>query len=283
MAKTIPFEAERRLSGQRACGRSIQEEKEAIYAYGNHGVSPVLRNAILAAHGISNPREKASVAIFFGCYRPFTTPFLLSDYIKLLDLLGVSYTFFDKEYCCGLPLLTSADNNNLEESKKAIDDFNTLNIDLARKKEASTSAYCCISCAYVAKSKNSADSSRYVYMPDVLFSALEHTKLRIRPMTIGYFGGCHTFYKHHFPGVELGWERYRAGLEKIEGLKIVDLPDTLCCKRASEKIVQSAWERNLDTIVCPCNGCHAALAPAAAGKARMLSLPALLLEALATR
>jgi Fe-S oxidoreductase len=69
---------------------------------------PVLRSAVLAAHGISKPKDKAQNCIIFGCYRPFTTPTFVRDSIRLLDLLGIDHTHLDQEYCCGAPLAMMA-------------------------------------------------------------------------------------------------------------------------------------------------------------------------------
>jgi Fe-S oxidoreductase len=280
MTKTNRFAAEKQMAERLACGRSMDEQIQAITEHGNHGAIPVLRSAVLAAHGIANPRAQAENGIFFGCYRPFTTPFLLSDYLKLLDFLGVDYTFFDREYCCGMPLLMQSMGDDSEIALSTERNAQRLNQEIARKKGASTMAYCCISCAYVAKNQSRPADADHKYILDLIFSALEGKKLKIEPTTVGYFEGCHSFYSNRFPDVEIDWKGYRDGLERIEGLKIVDLPNTLCCKRAASKIVDSALKQNLDTIVCSCNGCYAALKTAAKGKARMLTVPELLSRAL---
>jgi Fe-S oxidoreductase len=280
MNKPNRFEVERKMAERLACGRDAEEQIEAINRYGNHGVSPVLRAGVLAAHGIANPRDKADLAVFFGCYRPFTTPFLLQDYLRLLDILGVDYTFFARENCCGLPLAMQSGPAELERNLAAGYEFNRRNLELARDKGASRLAYCCIGCAYTAQHHFKDSPGEHAYMLDVIFDALEGKHLRIAPLTVGYFEGCHTFYKGVFPGVTLDWTRYRAELERIEGLRIVDLPSGLCCKRGAAKIVEQAVKQNLDTLASPCNGCYLALKPAANGKARLLTVPALLLQAL---
>ena len=76
-----------------ACNRTKEEEIESIGRYGNHGVSPILRSAVLAAHGIPAPKEQGRNCIIFGCYRPFNTPFFVRDCIRLLDLLDIDYTY----------------------------------------------------------------------------------------------------------------------------------------------------------------------------------------------
>jgi Fe-S oxidoreductase len=280
MAKQCRFEAERKMAAAKlACGRDFGEQIEAINKYGNHGVSPVLRAGVLAAHGIRNPKDKADVAVFFGCYRPFTTPFLLRDYLRLLDILGVDYTFFKREYCCGLPLVMQSDQGELADNRLAGYEFNQRNLALARDKGASSMAYCCMGCVYAAKYHFREEQGEHAYMLDVICNALDGKILRIAPLTVGYFGGCQTFYNSVFPGVTLDWARYRRELARIEGLKIVDLSSSRCCKHAADMIVDQAWKQNLDTIVTPCNGCYAALKLAANNKVGLLTVPEILLRA----
>lgn len=55
------------------------------------------------------------------------------------------------------------------------------------------------------------------YILDVLLDALQGRPLRVQPMKIAYFEGCHTSYKRHFRQVELNWPRYRQFLTAWEG------------------------------------------------------------------
>ena len=134
-----------------ACGRTIDGQIETIQSYGNHGVSPVLRSVILTAHGIPSPRDKAENCIIFGCYRPFATPFLLRDCIRLLDLLHIDYTYLDREYCCGFPLVMASSKGDRADACNAGREFNRMNLELARQKGAAKLAYCCAGCVHAAR------------------------------------------------------------------------------------------------------------------------------------
>ena len=86
-----------------SCGRSVDEQLDTIRRFGNHAATPVLRARLLAALGIPAPKAQAENCILFGCYRPFADPFLVRDYLRVLDLLNVDYTYLDQEQCCGVP------------------------------------------------------------------------------------------------------------------------------------------------------------------------------------
>ena len=283
MVKETKFAAEKRASEYLACDRGFAEQIEDIRRYGNHGVSPVLRAAVLAAHGIPKPKDSAENGIVFGCYRPFSTPFLLRDYTRLLDILGVDYTYFEKEFCCGLPLIMQRTGEDLENAVTFCAEFNRLNLGIAHQKGVNTLAYCCVGCAYMARSAEKKASVHQTYIVDLILDKLEKKPLKVAPTIMGYFEGCHTFYKTHFPQVSLDWKRYRQFLNGIEGLRIVDLSNKFCCKRSADKIMESAEKLNLDKILCSCNGCYLSLKSAGKEKLMTMNMPEFLLQVLENR
>ena len=280
------FKRERLAMGHKhaevlACGRTTSEEIESIRKYGNHGASPVLRSAVLAAHGISKPKTTAKNAVIFGCYRPFTTPFLLRDYTRLMDLLGIDYTWLEREYCCGFPLLMHGAGKQQPDDVRGLGrEFNQLNVELARQKGAETLAYCCNGCAYAAKHALKETSEAHVYIVELILDKIANSRIKMKPATVGYFEGCHTFNRALFPGTDLPWDRYKDQLHKLEGLEIVDLPHKLCCKKSAAKIVEKAAELKLDKILCVCNGCYVSLREKAVDGVQVLSLPELVLQGL---
>jgi len=278
MSDNTSFSAEGTHLKQLACGRTFEEQVDSIRQYGNHGASPVLRNAVLAAHGIVNPKDKAANGIIFGCYRPFTTPFLIRDYIKLLDVLNIDYTWFDRENCCGLPFIMEEPEDVSLDPATVSEEFNRKNVALAREKNAETLAYCCIGCVYAAKQSINEAPEKHRYILDLICDAMEKRTTTTTPTVMGYFEGCHSFYRAFFPGVSLDWSRYRSMLGSIRGLTIVDLPATFCCKRRADDIIEEAKKRNVDSILCPCNGCYRSLQNSAKGKLRILNVPEVLLQ-----
>jgi Fe-S oxidoreductase len=258
----------------------VDEQLDTIRRFGNHAASPVLRSRLLAGLGIPKPKAQAGNCIIFGCYRPFSEPFLVRDYLRVLDLLNVDYTYLDQEQCCGVPFAMKKPSPERDAALAASTEFNRQNDELARQKGATRLAYCCTGCAYAARTVFPEALDSHVYMPDLIFDHLEQRKLTIAPTSIGYFEGCHTFAKSAYPANAVDWSRYRTRLGEIDGLRIVDLPNNLCCKNSADELINLAVEMNVDTILCPCNSCITSLGLAGQGKVTMITLPELLLQIL---
>ena len=265
---------------QVAAGRTLDEQMEYIRKHGSHGILPTLRSMVLRGVGIPGPKETAKNCIAFGCYLSFITPLELRDYLEILDRLGIEYTYLDKEYCCGLPMVFSTEGEEREKAMKAARQFVEMNRDAALQKRATTISYFCPWCAYLAKSFFPGEAARHVYYPDLIIEKLEKRTLRIAPTTMGYYEGCHTRNRFYAPGVSLDWARYRKLLDKIEGLKVVDLPRDVCCIESAERIVEVAEKRNLDTILCSCVSGYVAIGGVAGGRVQMKYLTEVLLQSL---
>ncbi len=279
MPKPFGFSQEKAHADRLACGRSVAEQIGDIEKHGNHGTSAVLRAGTLAANSVYKPRQTASIGVFLGCYRPFTTPGLVKDALKLLDLLGADYTFYDREYCCGLPLVmadSGVDADPLAPSRR----FGALNQELAAASGATTMAYCCVGCAYTARGVLAEAPQKQSFIMDVILDHLGARSFNARPGTIAYFEGCHSFYEATYPDVGFDWSRYREVLDRIPGLEVSDLPKSLCCKRAADKLIEKALASGADEVLCACAGCSVALRTAGVGKIKVRTLPELLLESL---
>jgi hypothetical protein len=263
-----------------AYGRSTDEQLDAVRRFGSQAATPVLRNRLLAGLGIAPPKARAENCIIFGCYRPFADPFLVRDYLRVLDLLGVDYTYLGNEYCCGVPFAMQKRSQERDAAVAASTEFNLRNDELARQKGASRLAYCCTGCAYAARTDLPDALDSHVYIPDLIFDHLGQRRLAIAPTTIGYFEGCHSFAKSAYPANAVDWGRYRTQLGEIEGLQIVDIPSNRCCKTSAPEIVDRAVEMGVDTILSPCNGCTTTLGQTGQGKVAMITLPELLLRIL---
>ena len=273
MSQRKGFSREKAAAEKLACGRDFEGQANDIAVHGNHGTSEILRNDVLAAHEIANPKDRAEYGVMFGCYRPFTTPFLLRDYIRLLDILDVDYTWLEKEYCCGLPLVVDNPEKGYAQGSR----FIRKNFELAKAKGAKEMVYCCVACAHAARHVFADSGGQHRYILDLLLDRVEGMASKADPMTLGYFEGCHSFYRACYPGADLDWKRYRQSLERIRGLSLVDLPSKLCCKKSTEKIIQLALDKNLDTILCPCNACYRTLKATAKGRLAVLTYPQVLL------
>jgi len=268
-----------RLMKMLVAGRTLDEQTEYVRRYGGHGVIPILRRMLIDGLGIAHPKPTAENVVIFGCYIPFTEPMLICDYLRLLDVLGTDYSYLEKEFCCGSPLRDSAGPNERDQALRVSREFMQLNRDSALQKGAKNIVYCCSGCAHTAKSFFPAEADHHMYYFELLFDKIEQRTLKIAPTTMGYFEGCKTRYRKQYPGAEIDWKRCRNLLDRIEGLRIVDLPNNLCCSAKPEGIVQAAQQHGLDTILCSCNSCYGSLKAAAQGKVEVKFLTELLLEA----
>lgn len=260
-------------------GRSVEEQVEHIRKEGNHGGAQPLRKRLLGGLGIYREREKAENLILFGCYLPFRMPLSLRSYLRLLDRLGLEYTFLDKEYCCGLPMVEMSQGAERERGEAAAREFIELNLSLGREQGAKRAVYFCIWCAYLGKRFFPHGDIVQMYYPDLLLERLEQVKLTLEPTVIGYYEGCHRRNRTWAEGVELNWAGYRKLLDRVQGLKVVDLPHRVCCVDYPDRIVEEALKLNLGTVVCSCPACHARVGAAGRGKIQMSYLPDLLLQA----
>lgn len=261
-----------------ACGRTVEEQVEDVENTGSHGVNSVLRNKLLKGLRVKTAKAEAENGIIFSCYLPFDSPYMVSDYVKLLDILNIDYTWFEKEYCCGWPIVGQYPD------KIAIgEQFSRRNIVQADEKNVNTLAYCCVGCAYAVRHMVKDSSKQLVYILDIILDAMEKqpNKFKIKPVTLGYFEGCHSWYQYNFPKGTVNWERYRRALDMIDGLTVVDLPKNLCCKRSGEQIIEKAKALNIEGIVCPCNTCHKVLLGKAEDQISILSYPEILLQSMA--
>lgn len=268
-----------------ACGRELDTQLADVENSGQHGAPQVLRAMALAANGFASAPPQAELALIFGCYRPFSTPQILREVAWLFQTLGVSHTWLEKENCCGLPMLHQVAAEDKAQMLEKAQGYVGANTVAAAQKGAARLAYCCAGCAQAAQGVTATSGpgvspASHDYILDVLLDALTGQPLRVQPMKIAYFEGCHTSYKRHFRQVELNWARYRQFLGNVQGLTVHDVPQGMCCKKQPERIVAAAQEAQADALVCACSGCNVALNANGKGKIRVLSYPALLAQAL---
>lgn len=265
-----------------ASGRTLGEQIRDIQTNGNHGTVTQLRSAVLAAHGIARPQQQAENCVIFGCYRPFSTPALLQDSIRLLELLQIDYTYLDQEQCCGAPLVMQAQGAQQAEMKALAIELNRTNQEQARQKGAVRQLYCCVGCVHAAQEALGETASTQTYLLDAVLDRMEAQALSLAPMTVGYFSGCHSLVSSVYPSAQIDWSRYRRWLATVDGVTVIDLPKNLCCKTAASEIVTQAAKLQVDCVVSACNWCYASLRQAAQDRLLVRNLPELLLQALNT-
>jgi len=177
-------------------------------------------------------------------------------------------------------MIQTTEGEERERAISASKEFLQMNCDMAQQKAASTLTYFCVGCAHMANGMVPNDAEQHKYAFDIITDKLEGKDLRIPPTTAGYFEGCHTKYYAIFPDARLGWERYRQLLGRIEGLKIVDIPNNMCCSKYADRIVEAAEKQKLDTVICSCNACFRRIGTAGGDRVQTKYLAEVLLQAL---
>lgn len=284
-----------------AGGRDLATQLRDVETQGQHGAPQPLRGMALAANGFSNPPDRADLALVFGCYRPFSTPYILREIAWLLAALGIRHTWLEKEYCCGLPLMHQVAAKDRQEMKEKAGRFVEANRSAAGSKGAKAIAYCCAGCAHVARSvaleggqefspEHTLDTAPdaapslipdQAYILDTLLDALRGRALSAPSgMHVAYFEGCHSSYRKYFPDSSLNWGGYRSFLDSVGGLVVRDVAAGRCCKKQAAAIVDEAERAGAQALVCPCSGCTVALRAAGRERLKIMSYPELLARCL---
>lgn len=223
-----------------------------------------LRRAMLHALGLRPKRGQVDNLIIMGCMSAFGQINLLMSYMKLLDHLGVSYTFIkDTEYCCGSPLVQDAIGRHApdEETQKALTgskEFMAMNVEQGKRLGVKNMAYFCQACAYQAKYFFPEAEIGQMYHLDLIVDHLRDQPLRLRDR-VGYYEGCWRRYYYLYPGVEFDLSSYRGLLDRVEGLEVRELPSKVCCFTDKDPIFRAAERNEVSTIVTPCAACYSQL------------------------
>ena len=264
-----------------AGGRSLEEQWDWIRKEKIQSKPIDLRNKLLWSLGIEEPKEKAETVVLLGCYPLFRRPLSVRNYFMLLNRLGIDFTYLPEEMCCGLAPLEIAKGEDRKRAERASSEFLGSNLEMVKKAGAKNAVYLCVWCAHMLKNFHAQSSPiALMHYPDILLDRLSKERLRVEPKVVGYYEGCHRRNKQWAPGVTLEWDKYREVLNNIEGLKVVKMPDNVCCIDSPERIIDAAQDLNLDTVVCSCLTCDIRLRDVSRGRVRLQYYSDLLLEAL---
>ncbi len=242
-----------------------EQQAENIRNNGIYFASPTLRNSIIGGLEIRPKRGKAENLVVIGC-ACFGTALPLRSYCLLLQRLGVDYVFLEKEYCCGAPLLHSAvtQGTDTASADEAIKEFLGMNVSQAREREAKNILYFCTWCAYLGKRFYSDCGINQMYAFDILAERLEGADLRL-DTSVAFFGGLSHRRPVYVPeqNFDLNWSQYRGLLDRVKGLRVVDIPK-YCCQIAPQAIFDRAKRAGVDTLVVDCIVCYGNLVRKAA-------------------
>lgn len=264
-------------------GRDLEQYIVDIKKNGLAFTLPVLRNAVLRGLGAKRKDGKAENVVIVGC-ATLANPEALSAEFHLLDALRVDYTLLERERCYGAPIIGYSvrrceDRTTTDLASK---EFIGMNLDQARELGAKRMIYLCPWCVYLARRFYPNCEIEQLFYFDLIMTRLSHRALRLKePAEIAYFsGGQHRSWVY-VPerDWDLDWPGYRSFLERIEGLKVVDIPK-YCCTIAPDAIFQRVRKHKLSTIVTPCEVCHIHLKRKEPQGLKIRYLADLLLEAL---
>lgn len=261
-------------------GRTVDKQIQTVMEEGNLVPHTVLRERLMAELGMVKKSEKAPNVFVFGCLFPFYRHALIKSCLDLFDRLAPEYTFLDKEYCCGGPMTELAPEADKKKAEEASREFMLKNLVNAQAVGAKNMVYYCVWCAYQGKKILGESGVRQMYYPDLILDRLEHERLALAPMTVGYYEGCHSRGHGLAPGIDMNWKAYRHVLDRIEGLKVVDLPNEICCVVAAPRVIDAAVKQGLQTIIASCPAGFSRLTKASEGRVKVRYWPQLVLKAL---
>lgn len=226
-----------------------------------------LRKMVL--HGLEIQTKKlgapAENVIWIGCAVYGTAKGLVS-YCRLLQHLGIDYTFLTKEHCCNTPfineeLVKPREESRLEQAYQDSKEYVGWNLNAARELGAKNLLCMCLWCCYLAKRFYPDSDINIMYFPDRVLGMLEQSHLEVEPKTIAYYaGGQHRkcFFRGEGATWDLNWPAYRKLLDRVDGLSIIDVPN-YCHIVTMDPIFKAAQQAHADTIVTPCLPCYGGL------------------------
>ena len=267
-------------------GRTVDQVEQDIWSQGPFYSCLTLRNAIIGGLEIRVKKKGQPVenVIQIGCAGPGVA-MPLKAYCELLKRLGVDYGFLHKEHCCGLPLIEKRAIEGFKETEsrqqyQACKDYIGANIAMARELKAKAIYHFCIWCWIIARRFYPDCDVAQRYYPDILVDLLKDRPLAVKPQTVAYFpGGTHGWAVAAGENAnwDADWPGYRSLLDRVEGLKVVDVPN-YCCQVITKPIYDRA--KPYGTLLTNCVRCYGNLQRKAPPGIRVRSLPDFLLEAL---
>jgi len=234
--------------------------------------------------------QRADYVILSSCLQPSLMPNAFISFKKLLEYYNVSYTFLSKEYCCGYmpliyPSILSKDNEEIDKAKILSKRYIERNLECAINFSAKYIVTFCSAC-YIMYSyyknitsvNNINQKVKIISYVDLIDSFFDKGKL---DMSADFYAGCYRAHKKvTSAGIEDFVKRSLSILDKIEGLKLHNLDNTLCCAKAKnfESLTESIKTSNLINI---CTGCYNNTKPLAIDKGyNVFMLPEIVLKSL---
>jgi Fe-S oxidoreductase len=229
-----------------------------------------------------NMDKPSSYTIIAGCANPFALFEPFRDFVELMRLFNVDYTFLKKEYCCGnlaYREVSEEEKPKLEECSKQFIENNLKQALKLGSKAIVT--FCCV-CAYLYNRffGDEYEGMRILYYPEFLLETMKGTPRLDK--NVAYYEGCYKYQRRIAPGAKINLKSNHELLSRIEGLRVSQVPSNLCCMDDVPKIIEAVNNQGVDTLVTSCTGCYAVLEVASklmGGKPEVKYITEILLEA----
>jgi Fe-S oxidoreductase len=226
--------------------------------------------------------KKSEYVVIAGCYQPVGMPHVLKALKNVLDRLNVSYTLLEKEYCCGWmpigqPAVMAKNDEDIAKFKEISRDFIVENFKQAKALGAKAIALFCGACE-----PNYANCMDLTDLEVISYSELidRHFKGGKLDKEIDFYAGCYRF-RRKITEKPMEIASATRVLRKIEGLKVNNLQNKLCCY-IPPQLEELSDTIKTDTVVTICTGCYYNVKAKMAqkGSVQVKMLPELVWEAL---
>jgi len=233
-----------------------EKSVENIRIYGVHHDTGARRSKILFEELGMAKDQKAEYVILSGCHPPEALPRAFGALKGLFDHFRISYTFLSKEYCCGWmplgqPAVMAKDEAAIAEAKELAQGFILENFKQAEALGAKSIVLFCAACEPTYCNFKKGAHLEVISCSELLERFFPGGKLH---RELDYYAGCYRFRRRITPEpIDVG--AARRILSKIEGLKVHEADNSLCCFIPPHlgSLVSSFKTKEIVTV---CTGCY---------------------------
>jgi hypothetical protein len=199
---------------------------ETIRSSGNTIENLPDRVKVMEAHDLPYDREAENV-IITGCQILGAMPQVLKKLTRVLDRVGMIYTFLSKEYCCGnnlyRPAIKAKDKEAMAECRLLSREFVGLNIKNAKELGARRLIIFCSPCYPIYR--HAYPGKKIIFYPQAIDEAISTIEWNEK---IDYYAGCYRLHKKFSP-VPMDLKSTNSVFKKIRGISINRIGAPACC------------------------------------------------------
>jgi len=200
--------------------------------------------------------QQAEYVIIAGCFQPAAMPHVFKALKNVLDRLKVSYTLLEKEYCCGWmpigqPAVIARNEEDIAHFKHISRKLIVKNFEQAKKLGAKSIALFCGACEPNYANAMDLTDMAVISQGELIDRYFESGKL---DSAIDYYAGCYRF-RRKVTDKPVDVQSSLRVLKKIEGLKINEMDNNLCCY-IPPMLDRLTVNVKTSTVVNICTGCY---------------------------